>query len=419
MSPGVASLDIVSVVTGDTSTRLRDCAAVRGYVKRVCFKTGPPQLVGTELEWLVAFADHPGDVVPIDLLHELLSAAGPPPCGSRLTFEPGGQLELSSAAHRGASACWHALDADLAHVTASLSAAGLLLLPTAVDPVRVPPRQLRHPRYDAMEAYFAAVGAEHAPVMMNATAATQVNLDIGGSPSEATRRWRLLHDVGPVMVAAFANSPVLAGERTGWKSTRQHVWQSLDPERTGAPDGRDPWQAWADYALDARLMLRRSADDWSLVPGPTFRDWVDGRLPAAPPTEDDLAYHLTTLFPPVRPRGWFEVRYVDAQPAEWWPVPMAVLGALVDDPQACAAATAACTEVAGAWVAAARDGLANPALAEAAAACFAAALDALHRSGTDPALVALVAGFTERYIARRRCPADDSPVPTSTPPEDT
>ena len=38
-----------------------DCAAVQGFVERVCFKTGPPGLVGTELEWLVAFVDDPTD----------------------------------------------------------------------------------------------------------------------------------------------------------------------------------------------------------------------------------------------------------------------------------------------------------------------------------------------------------------------
>ena len=42
------------------------------------------------------------------------------------------------------------------------------------------------------------------------------------------------------MVAAFANSPVHAGEDTGWKSARQRVWQRLDRERTSMPRGADP-----------------------------------------------------------------------------------------------------------------------------------------------------------------------------------
>lgn len=407
----------MSVVTGDTSTRLRDCAAVRGYVKHVCFKTGPPELVGTELEWLLGFADRPGDVVPIHLLRRLLDEIGPPPRGSTLTFEPGGQLELSSAACHGATACWRALATDVDHVRTPLTEAGLVVLDTAADPVRPPRRQLHHPRYDAMEAYFAAVGCPTGRVMMNSTAATQVNLDVGDCPAEAERRWRLLHDAGPAMVAAFANSPVLAGRRTGWKSTRQWVWQCLDPQRTTAPQGADPWSGWADYALGARLMLRRrDDDDWSVAPGPTFRDWVEGRLDGPPPTEEDLAYHLTTLFPPVRPRGWFEVRYVDAQPLRWWPVPMAVLAALLDDPVAGRLASEACTGTTRLWETAARDGLADPRLAAAARACFALAGQALVRLGADPGLATLVEAFADRYVDRGRCPADDHPHPA---PEDT
>src|ERR671921_693297 len=264
---------LVTVLGRDTTERLRDCAAVRGYVERVCFKTGPPGLVGTELEWLVAFADDPTALVPIHLLRELLEAAGRPPRGSAITYEPGGQLELSSLAFRGPTACWQALSEDAEHVRRTLAAAGLVLLPTAIDPYRRPRRQLRHPRYDAMEAYFASVadpGSDVGPSMMNSTASVQVNLDIGTDLADACRRWRLLHDLGPVMVAAFANSPVQAGRSTGWRSGRQKVWLHLDPDRTSMPSGTDPASAWADYALDARLMLElRDGGDWSVSPGPT------------------------------------------------------------------------------------------------------------------------------------------------------
>ena len=98
--------------------------------------------------------------MPIPLLRDLLDAAGPPPRGSRVTYEPGGQLELSSPAFRRPQR----LLAGARPRTPSTSAApsppaGLVLLPTAIDPYRPPRRQLVHPRYDAMEAYFAAGSA--------------------------------------------------------------------------------------------------------------------------------------------------------------------------------------------------------------------------------------------------------------------
>ena len=395
----------MSTLTGQVATRLRTYGAVRGYVGKVCFKTGPPGLVGTELEWIVVHPEHPHDPVPIPLLGRLLDARGPLPNGSTLTFEPGGQLELSSPPLPGPSACWRALRADAAHARAALAAANLTVLPTGLDPYRPPERQLRTARYESMAAYFEAIGADTGPQMMNSTAAVQVNLDIGRDAEHGRRRWQVLHAVGPAMVAAFANSPVHAGADTGWKSGRQRIWQRLDPCRTEAPHGRDPARAWTDYALDARLMLGRRAERRPGEAG-TFRDWLDSD---APPTRSDLDQHLTTLFPPVRPRGWFEVRYLDAQPEHWWPVPVAVLSALVDDPVACAEATAACAGPPD-WEAAARDGLAAPGLQDKAFACFDAALDALRRSRNDPELVERVEDFVSTYVARGRCPADE-PIP--------
>jgi glutamate--cysteine ligase len=240
--------------------------------------------------------------------------------------------------------------------------------------------------------------------MMTSTAALQVNLDTGHDHDDACRRWRLLHDLAPVLIATFANSPLHAGRDTGWKSGRQQVWQRLDLERTTMPQGTHPAAAWADYALAAHLMLRRrDGDDWRIDYGTTFRDWVTSD---DPPTTADLELHLTTLFPPVRPRGWFEVRYLDAQSTTWWPVPMAVLTALVDDPAASATADAACRGVDD-WAAAARDGLAAPGVQAAALACLDAALASMRRSDEHPDLVALVADFRAGYTAAGRSPADD------------
>ena len=73
---------------------------------------------------------------------------------------------------------------------------------------------------------------------------------------------------------------------------------------------------------------------WDVPEGLTFRDWTRSREPR-PPTREDLDYHLTTLFPPVRPRGHLELRMIDAQPGEdGWIVPLAVTAALFDDPEA-------------------------------------------------------------------------------------
>ncbi len=387
---------------------LQDAGAVHGHVRRVCFKTGPPGLVGAELEWLVARADDPSAVVPLDLVPDLLDGAGPLPGASRLTMEPGGQVELSSPPAPDAAGCCSALASDMAHLERTLRGAGLLLVATGLDPDRPPVRQLHEPRYDAMADYFATRPHDLGPLMMTSTAAVQVNLDAGADPDDVARRWQLLHVAGPTLSAAFANSPRHRGRPTGWKSTRQAIWLRLDPARTGPPRAGDPADSWADYALAAPvMMLRTDTGPWLAAPGFTFGDWVSGRVAGLRrPTEADLDYHLTTLFPPVRPRGWFEVRYIDAQPVRWWPVPVAVLAALLDEPSVSAAAAEACAPVADCWLEAARCGLDHPGIARAARRLFEAVVDAVE----DPALRGAVGGYLEEYVARGRCPADDYPA---------
>ena len=56
---------------------------------------GPqPSQVGLELEWFVTRDGAPVD--DLELVHRVLTADGPLPGLSRITFEPGGQLEISA-----------------------------------------------------------------------------------------------------------------------------------------------------------------------------------------------------------------------------------------------------------------------------------------------------------------------------------
>ena len=139
----------------------------------------------------------------------------------------------------------------------------------------------------------------------------------------------------------------------------------------------------------------------------TFGQWVADGHRLGWPTVNDIRYHMTTLFPPVRPRGWLELRMIDALPEEWWPVAVAVTTALLDDPTAAEHARHAVAPVREHWRAASRDALGDPALHDAARHCFAAARDALPRLRCDPATQVATSAYFERYVAQGRCPADD------------
>jgi glutamate--cysteine ligase len=255
-----------------------------------------------------------------------------------------------------------------------------------------------------MEKHFDRTG-DAGRTMMCSTASVQVCVDTGIDPAE---RWQLLHELGPVLVAMFADSAVHTGRLTGWRSSRQAIWTRLDPTRTQMPDTTgDPRAAYARFALDAELLCcRRSADCWEAPPGTTFRDWLSGAF-GPPPTYDDLAYHLTTLFPPVRAQGHLEVRYLDQQAGDYWQVVTAVVAALVSDRHAADVARAAAGPAVGRWEQAARCAMADPVLDHAARTVADVSGSALGRIGATPALLDAVDQFFETYTDRGRCPADD------------
>jgi glutamate--cysteine ligase len=406
------------------------------HVHGIVFKTGPPGKVGVELEWLVRDARDPALPVPakrtFPAVADLTAPAVLPdpaalPSGSMLTTEPGGQLELSSAPASSLSECITAVRGEMTTLRQAVDRAGLRLQGYGYDPLRSPTRVLDLPRYAAMEEFFDRSGPWGRQMMCN-TASVQVCLDAGQDTTAKGGyrwRWRLAHQLGPVLVAAFANSPLRQGKPSGWRSTRQEVWAHLDPGRTQPPPAgdRDPRDTYVDYALDAELMLvrRPGSPSWAAPPGLTFRGWLQGQGERRP-TVDDLTYHLSTLFPPVRPQGHLELRMIDAQPGDdGWVVPAAVAWALFEDPAAAEVAMAAAEPLSSGnghrshngsragnpWLRAAREGPADPAIARASQQCFEAADAALGRANAPADIRRSVAEFTERYVFAGRCPADD------------
>jgi glutamate--cysteine ligase len=245
---------------------------------------------------------------------------------------------------------------------------------------------------------------------MCSTAAVQVCVD-AGDEAQVARRWSALHALGPVLLAAFANSPTLSGERTGWKSTRWISWLRADAARTGPPlvadvDAPDPAAAWARRVVSTPVLCVRRDGGWLVPDGITFGDWVRGAVPGPRPTTADLDYHISTLFPPVRAHGHLEVRYIDMQPGRGWALPTAVLTALLADGAVLDRAREACEPIRERWVSAARHGLADPVLAAAAAAVFELAVAALPAVGAPDWVVRDLTIMTERRVLRGLCPAD-------------
>jgi glutamate--cysteine ligase len=125
-----------------------------------------------------------------------------------------------------------------------------------------------------------------------------------------------------------------------------------------------------------------------------------GARRGAQPTAGDLYTHLTTLFPPVRLRGYLELRYLDMTAPWWWPAIATVVSTLMDDPVAADAAAEATEPAALLWTEAARDGLGNAQLASAAGRCLAIA------ASRAPAELGSAVADLADMVGAGRCPGD-------------
>jgi glutamate--cysteine ligase len=376
------------------------------YITAGCLIDGPLGRVGLELEAHCYDPLDPHRRPAWDEITGVLESLPPMPGGSAVTVEPGGAVELSGPPADGVVAAIEALNSDQAVLRAAFADAGLGLVLLGTDPIRPARRINPGARYRAMERFFAAsrTGAAGA-AMMTSTASVQVNLDAGPRPGWA-ERVRLAHALGPTMIALTANSPLLGGKFSGWLSTRQRVWSELDSARCGpilTASGADPGTDWARYALKAPVMLVHNPEAVPVTHYVPFTDWADGRTPLGGrhPTTADLDYHLTTLFPPVRPRGWLEIRYLDSVPDEIWPAVVFTLVALLDDATAADLAAEAVEPVTTAWDTAARVGLADRRLYAAANRCVAVAAERAPSALHDPM------GRLVQAVEQARCPADD------------
>jgi glutamate--cysteine ligase len=353
----------------------------------VALEDSAPGTVGLEIESHLVDLDSIADPVAwarVEAVRPVIAAVA---SRSSVTVEPGGQIELSGPPEPDIVTAVTALRHESMGVRLALADRRLGLALAGADPARPPRRVNPRPRYRAMEQHFGATGrAAAGQVMMNSTAALQVNLQ-AGPKREWGERVARAYRLGPTLVAVSACSPWLHGRDTGWKSARQRAWSGLDAAACGpvpgcvAPDpsgdgALDPAAAWARYAMTAPVAFVGAGEDVRAVGRRvSFEQWASGavRLADRAPTAADLQTHLTTLFPPVRLRGYLEVRYLDMTAPRWWPAIAAVTATLMDDPVAADLAIEATERTGQLWTEAARDGLADPRLADSARRCLAIA----------------------------------------------
>ncbi|MEM7046583.1 MAG: glutamate--cysteine ligase [Pseudomonadota bacterium] len=274
--------------------------------------------------------------------------------GASISLEPGGQLELSGAPLASVHETCAEVRTHLAHMREVCEVLGVGLLGAghlprwSLEDIEWIPKA----RYGLMRRYMPERGG-HGLEMMKRTCTVQVNLDFADE-ADMVRKMRVGLALQPIATALFANSPFKEGAPAGYASYRSHLWQDVDPDRTGGLDlAFEPgfgFERYVDYALDVPMYFVYRDGRYIDALGQSFRDFMAARLPALPgevPTIRDFADHLTVVFTDVRLKRFIEMRGADSGP---WRVLCALpafwVGLLYDEQ-----ALSAATDLTKAWTA--------------------------------------------------------------------
>lgn len=241
--------------------------------------------------------------------------------GANVSLEPGGQLELSGAPLETIHETCDEVNVHLKEVHQVADKIGARFIGLGAAPVWTHEQMPVMPkgRYGLMTEYMGKVGTLGTQ-MMYRTCTVQVNLDFG-SEADMVQKLRVALALQPVATALFANSPFLEGKLNGHKSWRSRIWRDLDADRTGMLpfvfENGFGFERWVEYALDVPMYFVYRDGKYINALGQSFRDFLQGKLPALPgetPTLSDWADHLTTVFPEARIKQFIEMRGADGGP---------------------------------------------------------------------------------------------------------
>ena len=241
--------------------------------------------------------------------------------GGAISLEPGGQFELSGAPLENIHQTCSETGANLAQLKEVADPLGIRFLGLGLSPkwTRGQTPVMPKARYDIMRSYMPKVGTLGLDMMLR-TATVQVNLDFA-TEADMVKKLRTSLALQPVATALFANSPFTEGKPNGFLTFRSEIWRDTDNARAGmlpfAFEDGFGYERYVDYALDVPMYFVKRGERYHDASGQSFRDLLEGRLPALPGERaviSDWANHLTTIFPEVRLKRYLEMRGADAGP---------------------------------------------------------------------------------------------------------
>jgi len=248
-----------------------------------------------------------------------------------ISLEPGGQIELSGSPLLNLHDVKHEIDSYQQQLDSILTSKNIRKVALGFDPItkRDDVPLMPKGRYKIMQHYMPKKG-NHGLDMMLQTCTVQVNLDYA-TEKDMVKKFRVAMGLQPILSALFANSFLVEGKDSGYKSYRNFIWQNTDPDRCGLLpfvfDKNMGYERYVDYLLDVPMYFVYR-QGYLNTAGQSFRDFLAKKLPGVPgesPTPQDWIDQMSVAFPEVRLKRFLELRAADcgegpfvmALPALW------------------------------------------------------------------------------------------------------
>ena len=236
---------------------------------------------------------------------------------SRIHFEPGGQIELSTHAYDNVCDVHYAMERyveNLAEIGKDLGF-GMSLIGSWPKFFPTDTLIMARERYKILRQRILQAGSL-GPEMMTNTACIHVNLDYKDE-ADMIRKFRVGLALQPFIGALCANSPFHGDEVKEDISYRQRIWQDTDGPRCdylsfGFDDDMG-FARYVDYAMSVPSIFVVRDNVFENTHFKPFQDIFDGKI-GVDPIMADWENHLTTLFPSVRLKQYLELRGADVMP---------------------------------------------------------------------------------------------------------
>lgn len=236
--------------------------------------------------------------------------------GSTITFEPGGQLEISLKPFDSVKAIEKEYLEILGEITEHLLSSQALVSigyhpKTEISQLPLLPKK----RYQMMFEYFKSHGAK-SHNMMKGSGATQVSIDFE-SELDFIKKFRVAHFLAPILSSMWDATPYFEGAKYEGSHARTAIWNETDPKRSklvkgvlGPKEQPFGFSAYAQYLLEMPPVLVRKNGQDHFTGEQTLKEILESMSF----NDAELEHIQTMVFPDARLKKYIEIRMADALP---------------------------------------------------------------------------------------------------------